>query len=107
MTRAGISRRTLFKRCRQRSKEEALTSLALLPVFRGRSANMPSFVMAILRNEQAVLPYRRTARRHVLGDLDAFLAQADTTATQGKARPKRKTKASPRSKSEAPSANAS
>ena len=56
-------------------EDESVTSRAMASLFRGRSANTPAFVTAALRNEGALLPYKRTSRRHIIGDLDAFLKQ--------------------------------
>jgi len=76
--------------------EESVTSRALAPLFHGRSANTPAFFAAVLRNEGALLPYRNMARRHVVGDLNAFLKQTDPKksaaqpATRAKPTPKKK-----------------
>ena len=67
---------------------KTLTSMALAPLFRGRSANTPSFLTAVLRNEGALLPYKRTSRHHVIGDLDGFL-KCGEVATQVNNRPPR------------------
>ena len=69
--------------------DESVTSRAIAPLFRGRSANTPAFLTAALRNEGALLPYKRTSRRHIIGDLDAFLKQ-DSNAPS---RPTRKVQA--------------
>ena len=68
---------------------KTLTSMALAPLFRGRSANTPSFLTAVLRNEGALLPYKRTSRHHVIGDLDGFL-KCGEVAAQVNNRPPRK-----------------
>ena len=79
---------------------EPVTSRALAQLFRRRSANTPAFFAAVLRNEGVLLPYKRTSRRHVIGDLDAFLTQSEsnTPNVKRKAAPKKKAakKTSPR-----------
>jgi hypothetical protein len=76
---------------------ESVTSMALAPLFRGRSANSPAFFAAVLRSEGALLPYRKTSRYHLLGDLAAFL-QAGNVAFQVSGRNPRKKKASKKKK---------
>ena len=70
---------------------EPVTSSALAQLFRRRSANTPAFFAAVLRNEGVLLPYKRTSRRHVIGDLDAFLKQSGDVPSK----PKRKAQAKP------------
>lgn len=72
-------------------KVESVTSRVIAPLFRGRSANTPAFLTAVLRNEGALLPYKRTSRRHIIGDLDAFLKQDGNAPS----RPTRKAQANP------------
>ena len=73
--------------------EESVTSRAFASIFRGRSANSPAFFAAVLRNEGALLPYKRTSRHHVVGDLDAFLRQGDQSAGKAKSTPRKKSAA--------------
>ena len=77
---------------------KTLTSMALAPLFRGRSANTPSFLTAVLRHEGALLPYKKTSRLHVIGDLDGFLKCGDAAA-QVNSRPPRKKAASKKTRS--------
>ena len=70
---------------------EPVTSRAFAQLFRRRSANTPAFFAAVLRNEGVLLPYKRTSRRHVIGDLDAFLTQSGDVPSK----PKRKAQAKP------------
>jgi hypothetical protein len=94
---------------RQADSPSGLTSFALLPLFRGKSANNSGFFAAVLRAEKALIPYKRNQqRRHALGDLDVFLKQSGKGATASKPRTKRattpKTKTTPRRKPKAASA---
>lgn len=90
---------------RDAGNSETVTSRVLAPLFQGRSANSPAFFAAVLRNEGVFLPYKRTSRRHVIGDLDAFLRQGKQSARKAKSAPRKKTaakgKAPSRSKSKA------
>ena len=62
-------------------KVESLTSRTIAPLSQGKSANTPAFLAAVLRNEGVLLPYKRTSRYHVIGDLDAFLQQGGEGAS--------------------------
>ncbi len=102
--------KTIVDLLRAEGKVESVTSRVIAPLFRGRSANSPAFLTAVLRNEGVLLPYKRTSRRHIIGDLDAFLkqsgdvpskpkrkAQAKTTKT-AKTTPRKTTKKTPAKK---------
>ena len=80
--------------------EDGMSSMVLAPLFRGRSANTQAFFAAVLRNEGALLPYKRGSRLHMLGDLNAFLQQG-----AGKAPPRKPTaQRKPRAKAKSTSA---
>ena len=83
--------KTIVDLLRAEGKVESVTSRVIAPLFRGRSANSPAFLTAVLRNEGVLLPYKRTSRRHIIGDLDAFLKQSGDVPSK----PKRKAQAKP------------
>ena len=55
--------------------DEPITSMALQPLFRGRSVNTPAFLLAALSNEKLLTPIRGRKRGHELGDVEAFIAR--------------------------------
>lgn len=91
--------REALERC---PADEPITSMALQPLFRGRSVNTPAFLMAALSNEKLLTAIRGRKRGHELGDVEAFVARMDKlvsgshttkkkTATRSPARKKKAT----------------
>ena len=54
-----------------------ITSMALRPLFMGKSANNPSFLMATLVKEGVLERKPDTKRHYVLGDMKAFLTSVE------------------------------
>src|SRR6056297_1299271 len=52
-----------------------ITSVALTPLFRGRSVNTPAFLTAALKAEGVLTPIDGKQRCDQLGDVEGFLAQ--------------------------------
>jgi hypothetical protein len=74
-----------------------ITSMALRPLFMGKSANNPSFLMATLVKEGVLERKPDTKRHYELGDVKAFLASVEKLkaghSKPGKPRAKAKAKA--------------
>jgi hypothetical protein len=74
-----------------------ITSMALRPIFRGKSVNTPSFMLAVLSAEGLLKPMPKRKRVHRATDPQAFLDSLDTPRQGGRvAKPKKpaaKTKA--------------
>jgi hypothetical protein len=107
-----ISLRDILTALKKRPDGKPITSILLNPLFRGRSANTPGFLMAVLLHERVVRSMQGKLRRHELMDPSAFTEKVDRlmagsgdakTKTAGKtARStsrKKATPASPRKKS--------
>jgi hypothetical protein len=81
-------------------KDSPIVSMALYPLFNGKSVNTPSFLLATLVNEGILQQVPDKKRHYQLGDAKPFLAEMDklkaTHSTSSKARPKVKAKASTR-----------
>lgn len=79
-----------------------ITSMALRPIFRGKSVNTPSFMLAVLSAEGLLKPMPKRKRVHRATDPQAFLDSLDTPQQGGRvAKPKKpaaKTKAKARAK---------
>lgn len=78
-------------------EDRPITSMALRPLFLGKSANNPSFLMATLVKEGVLKRKPDTKRHYQLGDVKAFLASVDKLkaghSKTGKPRAKAKAKA--------------
>ena len=81
-------------------KSTPITSIALHRLFKGKSVNTPSFLLAVLKHEGLVRPLKGKKRSHELVDPEAFLARVDklisanagtTTGKTTKKAPARKT----------------
>ncbi len=60
---------------KQWPKDTPITSLFLYPLFKGKSVNTPSFLLAALRNENLVQPLKGKKRCHELLDPKPFLVE--------------------------------
>ena len=77
---------------------EEITSLALYGLFKGKSVNTPSFMLAVLKHEKLVQPVRGKQRKHELSDPKPFMdrisdlmsANAKPKTTRKKAAVKKK-----------------
>lgn len=65
---------------------DAITSLALFKLFKGKSVNTPAFLLAALKHEGVVAAVKGRTRRHTLVDLDRL----GTVPTPKKAAVKKK-----------------
>ena len=52
--------------------EKPITSIVLYPLFRGKSVNTPSFLLAALVHEKVLRPMKGKQRCHEVGDLKIF-----------------------------------
>ena len=67
----------------QHPADKPLTSALLKPVFRGRSSNSPAFLFAVLKAEGLVQAAAEKDGGYLLGDLDAFRAEASASIAAG------------------------
>ena len=78
-------------------KDHPIVSMALFPLYKNRSVNTPSFLLACLVNEGILQQVPDKKRHFQLGDTKAFLASLEKVKSQHsvptKAKPKAKTKA--------------
>ena len=81
-------------------QDSPIVSMALYPLYAGRSVNTPSFLLATLVNEGILQQVPGKKRHYQLGDAKPFLAQLDklkaTHSQPGKAKPRAKAKAGTR-----------
>ena len=89
---------------KKRPDGKPITSILLMPLYRGRSANTPGFMMAVLLHEKLIRSLQGKLRRHELGDPSVLTAKVDKLLAPGSkpsAKPARKApakKAAPPSK---------
>ena len=58
-------------------KTTPITSIALHRLFKGKSVNTPSFLLAVLKHEKLLQPMKGKKRSHELVDPGPFLAKVD------------------------------
>ena len=114
-----IALQDILTALKKRPDGRPITSILLMPLYRGRSANTPGFLLSVLLHEKLVRSLQGKLRRHELGDPSVFTAKVDKllSGAEGKAKPaktagkparsttrKKPAAASPRKKSKAGSA---
>ena len=68
---------------KKRPDGKPITSILLNPLFRGKSANTPGFLMAVLLHEKVVRSMQGKLRRHELMDPSAFTEKVDRLMAAG------------------------
>ena len=84
-----ISLQDILTALKKRPDGRPITSILLNPLFKGRSANTPGFLLAVLLHEKVVRSMQGKLRRHQLMDTSAFKAKVDKllSGAEGKAKP--------------------
>lgn len=72
--------------------EKELTAISLYPLFRGKSVNTPSFLMAVLKHLKLVQTIKGKKRHHDLLDPKPFLEQTKKLISSKPMAKKKKTK---------------
>jgi len=104
-----ISLRDILTALKKRPDGKPITSILLNSLFRGKSANTPGFMMAVLLHEKVVRSMQVKLRRHELMDTSAFKAKVDKllSGAEGKAKPAKTAgkpaRSAPKKKSTSPS----
>ena len=95
-------------------KDQGVTSMAFRKIFRGKSANTPGFLIAILAAENLLEPMADKKRVHQACDPAPFLSSVEELkeeagitsgkkpAAKAKAKPKAKVKTTPKAKAKTP-----
>ncbi len=83
-------------------EDTPINSMALRPLFKGKSVNTPSFMLAVLTAEKLLEPMPKRKRVHRATDPSAFLASLDTQHQGGRVakskKPAEKSKEKPKAK---------
>jgi hypothetical protein len=84
-----ISLRDILTALKKRPDGKPITSILLVSLFRGKSANTPGFMMAVQLHEKVIRSMQGKLRRHELMDTSAFKAKVDKllSGAEGKAKP--------------------
>jgi len=105
-----ISYRDILTALEKRPSGKAITSILLNPLFKGRSANTPGFLLAVLLHEKVIRSMQGKLRRHELMDPSVFTDKvekllASVVQARGKAgkSAEKPTGSTPRKKTAAPS----
>ena len=78
-----ISLQDILTALRKRPEGKPITSILLMPLYRGRSANTPGFLLAVLLHEKLIRSLQGKLRRHELADPSAFKAKVDKLLAPG------------------------
>ena len=78
-----ISLRDILTALKKRPDGKPITSILLNPLFRGRSANTPGFLMAVLLHEKVVRSMQGKLRRHELMDPSVFTEKVEKLMASG------------------------
>jgi hypothetical protein len=104
-----IALQDILTALKKRPDGKPITSILLNSLFRGKSANTPGFMMAVLLHEKVVRSMQGKLRRHELMDTSAFKAKVDKllSGAEGKAKPAKTAgkpaRSAPKKKSTSPS----
>ena len=79
-------------------EDQGVTSMTFRKIFRGKSANTPGFLVAVLCAEGIIEPMGEKKRVHQACDPAAFLASVEALQNGSSKKPRAKTKAVPKAK---------
>ena len=71
-----------IERCLKK-QTSGITSIALHPLFRGKSVNTPSFLLSVLKTEGVLVTVKGKTRSHELADPKPFLAEVKALVEAG------------------------
>ena len=78
-----ISLRDILTALKKRPDGKPITSILLNPLFKGRSANTPGFLMAVLLHEKVVRSMQGKLRRHELMNPSVFTEKVEKLMASG------------------------
>ena len=82
-SREWVSFQDILRALEKRPEGKAITSILLNPLFKGRSANTPGFMMAVLLHEKVVRSMQGKLRRHQLMGLSAITEKVEKLMASG------------------------
>ena len=78
-----ISLRDILTALNRRPDGRPITSILLNPLLRGKSANTPGFMMAVLLHEKVIRSMQGKLRRHELADPSVFTEKVEKLMASG------------------------
>ena len=78
-----ISLRDILTALKKRPDGKPITSILLNPLLRGKSANTPGFMMAVLLHEKVIRSMQGKLRRHELADPSVFTEKVEKLMASG------------------------
>jgi hypothetical protein len=78
-----ISLEDILTTLKKRPAGKAITSILLHPLFRGKSANTPGFLLAVLLHEKVIRSMQGKLRRHELMDPSVFTEKVEKLMAAG------------------------
>lgn len=78
-----ISLRDILTALKKRPDGMPITSILLMPLYRGRSANTPGFLLSVLLHEKLVRSLQGKLRRHELADPSVFTTKVEKLMASG------------------------
>jgi len=78
-----IAFQDIIRALEKRPEGKAITSILLNPLFKGRSANTPGFLLAVLLHEKVIRSMQGKLRRHQLMDPSVFTDKVQKLMASG------------------------
>jgi hypothetical protein len=101
-SREWISLRDILTALKKRPEGRPITSILLNPLFRGKSANTPGFLLAVLLHEKVIRSMQGKLRRHELMDPSVFTDKVEKLMASGAQAKSKSTKPGGNSTKKAP-----
>ena len=78
-----IALQDILTALKKRPDGRPITSILLMPLYRGRSANTPGFLLSVLLHEKVVRSIQGKLRRHQLADPSVFTDKVEKLMASG------------------------
>jgi len=82
-SREWIALEDILTALKKRPEGKAITSILLNPLFRGKSANTPGFLLSVLLHEKVIRSMQGKLRRHELMDPSVFTEKVEKLKASG------------------------
>ena len=93
-----IALQDILRALEKRPSGKAITSILLNPLFKGKSANTPGFLLAVLLHEKVVRSMQGKLRRHELMDPSVFTDRVEKLLASGGKSARKPARSTPKKK---------